>query len=110
MPTARTLEAEWRQVLPESASTGAKEEESGIWRVWAARFHHVMARSRLASVLKLNEHYISLIFQVLFRAAVNRGYCISRYRDTSLFTLPATHQSPMAIFPDYRDSCHTPHN
>jgi hypothetical protein len=52
MRIARTLEAEWRQVLRGSVSTGAKDE-SGIGRVWAVGFHHVTARSRLARVLKL---------------------------------------------------------
>jgi hypothetical protein len=51
--TARTLEAEWRQVLQGSMSRGAKEDESSTGRVWAAGFHHVTARSRLAGVLKL---------------------------------------------------------
>jgi hypothetical protein len=32
---------------------GAKEDESSTRRVWATRFHHVTARSRLARVLKL---------------------------------------------------------
>jgi hypothetical protein len=32
---------------------GAKEDESSTGRVWDAGFHHVMARSRLAGVLKL---------------------------------------------------------
>jgi hypothetical protein len=32
--------------------TGTKEHESSIERVWAAAFHHVTARSRLARVLK----------------------------------------------------------
>jgi hypothetical protein len=32
---------------------GAKEDESSTRRVWAAGFHHVTARSRLARVLKL---------------------------------------------------------
>jgi hypothetical protein len=36
-----------------SVSTGAKEDESGTGRVWAAGFHHVTAGSRLARVLKL---------------------------------------------------------
>jgi hypothetical protein len=49
MRTARTLEAEWRQVLRGSVSTGAKEDESSTERFWAA----VTARSRLARVLKL---------------------------------------------------------
>jgi hypothetical protein len=36
-----------------SMSTGAKEGESSTGRIWAARFHHVTARSRLADVLEL---------------------------------------------------------
>jgi hypothetical protein len=32
---------------------GAKDDESSTGRVWAAGFHHVAARSRLARVLKL---------------------------------------------------------
>jgi hypothetical protein len=53
MRTARTLQAEWRQVLRGSVSTGAKEDESSTGRVWAAGFHHITARSRLTRVLKL---------------------------------------------------------
>jgi hypothetical protein len=53
MGTARTVEAERRQVLRGSVGTGAKEDESRTGRVWAAVFHHVTARSRLAGVLKL---------------------------------------------------------
>jgi hypothetical protein len=53
MRTARMLEAEWSQVLRGSMSTGAKEDESVTWRVWAAGFHHVTARSCLAGILKL---------------------------------------------------------
>jgi hypothetical protein len=34
-------------------SMGAKEDESSTGRVWAAGFHHVTARSRLARGLKL---------------------------------------------------------
>jgi len=45
---ARTLEAEWWQVCGE-----AKEDETSAGRVPAAGVHHVMARSRLARVLKL---------------------------------------------------------
>jgi len=33
--------------------TGIKRDESSTGRVWAAGFHHVTARSRLARVLKL---------------------------------------------------------
>jgi hypothetical protein len=47
------LEAEWRQVLQESMSMGAKEDDSSSGRVWAAGFHHVMASSCLAGILKL---------------------------------------------------------
>ena len=53
MRTARTLEAEWKDVLRGSVGTGVKEDESSTGRVWAAGFHYVTARSRLARVLKL---------------------------------------------------------
>jgi hypothetical protein len=53
MRTARTLEAEWRQVLRGSVGTETKEDESSTGRVWAAGFRHVTARSCLAGVLKL---------------------------------------------------------
>jgi hypothetical protein len=36
-----------------SVNTGAKEDESSTGRIWAAGFHHVTARFRLALVLKL---------------------------------------------------------
>jgi hypothetical protein len=47
------LEAEWRQVLRRTVSTGAKEDESSTGRVWAVGFYHVTARSRLVRILKL---------------------------------------------------------
>ena len=53
MGTARTVEAEWRQVLREIVGTRTKEGESSNGRVWAAGFHHVTAHSRLARALKL---------------------------------------------------------
>jgi hypothetical protein len=53
MRTARTLQAELRQVLRGSVGAGEKEDESGTGRVSAAGFHHVAARSRLARVLIL---------------------------------------------------------
>jgi hypothetical protein len=53
MRTVKTLEAEWGQVLRGSVSMGAKEDESSTGCVWAAGFHHVMARSRLAHILKI---------------------------------------------------------
>ena len=51
--TARTLEAEWRQVCGEAWVRGKKEDESSTGRVWAAVFHRVTARSRSARVLKI---------------------------------------------------------
>ena len=39
--------------LPGSVGTGIKEDEVSTGRVWAAGFHHVSARSRLARVVKL---------------------------------------------------------
>jgi hypothetical protein len=56
MQTARTLEAEWRQVLLGSVGMGTKEYESSTGRIWAAGFHPVMTRSRLVRVLKLINH------------------------------------------------------
>jgi hypothetical protein len=52
MRTARTLEAEWRQFLRGSVSTGANEDESSTGRVYTTGFHHFTARSRLPDVLK----------------------------------------------------------
>jgi len=40
--------ASWRG----SVGTGEKDDESSNGRIWAAGFHHVTARSRLARVLK----------------------------------------------------------
>jgi head-tail adaptor len=73
MRTARTLEAEWMQVLRGSLITGAKEDESSTGRVWVAGFHHVTARSRLARVFKLVNR-LFLQFSNFFRGSVNRGY------------------------------------
>jgi hypothetical protein len=53
MRTARTLEAKCWHVLRGSVSTAATEDELSTGRLWAAGFHHVAARSRLAGVLKL---------------------------------------------------------
>jgi hypothetical protein len=64
MRMARMLEAEWRKVLRGNVSTGAKEDESSTERIWAAVLHHVTAHSCLACVLKINEPFISLIFQM----------------------------------------------
>jgi len=36
-----------------SVGTGREEDESSTGQVWAAEFHRVKARSRLARVLKL---------------------------------------------------------
>jgi hypothetical protein len=73
MRTARTLEAEWRQILRGSVSTGAREDESSIGRVWDAGFHHVTTRSRLAGVLKLPNR-LFLQISIFFRTVVDRGY------------------------------------
>jgi hypothetical protein len=53
METARTLEAEWRQVLRRIVSTGAKEDKSSTGCVWGAGPHHVKACPRFVRVLKL---------------------------------------------------------
>jgi hypothetical protein len=69
MRTARTLEEEWRQVLPLSVNTGAKEDEPSTGRVWAAGFHLVNSRSRLAGVLKLTNLYF-FNFPIFFSGRV----------------------------------------
>jgi hypothetical protein len=51
MRSERTLEADWRQVLRGSVGMGIKEDESSTGRFWAAGFHHVTARPRLAGFL-----------------------------------------------------------
>jgi hypothetical protein len=51
--TVRILEVEWKQVLWGSVSMGAKEDESSTRCVWDAGFHHIMACSCMAGVLKL---------------------------------------------------------
>jgi hypothetical protein len=50
MRKARTLEAEWRQVVRGGVSTGSKADES------STGFLHVTARSRLARVSKIMNH------------------------------------------------------
>jgi hypothetical protein len=49
-------------ILQGSVGIGAKEDESSTGCVWAAGFHHVMARSCLAH-FETNELFISLIFK-----------------------------------------------
>jgi hypothetical protein len=56
MQTARTLEAEWRQVLQGSVSMGAKVDESSTGPVWASGFRHVTACSHLVDILKLTNY------------------------------------------------------
>jgi hypothetical protein len=53
MPTARTLEEEWKQVLRVSLGTVTKADETSIGCIWAAGFHYVAVRSRLGRVSKL---------------------------------------------------------
>jgi hypothetical protein len=72
MRTARTLEEEWRQVLRESVSPGAKEDELSTGRIWAAVFHQVSAPFSLDARFETYEPFIS--FSIIFRAAVNHGY------------------------------------
>jgi hypothetical protein len=55
--------------------TGTKENESSHGRVWAAGFHYVTARSRLARVLKIGNPLFLSFSYVYFSAAVK---CVSR--------------------------------
>jgi hypothetical protein len=72
MQTARTLEAEWKQVLRGRVGTGTKADESRAGRIWAAGFHHVTARSRFARFLKFM-YCLFVRVSFFFQAAVNRG-------------------------------------
>jgi hypothetical protein len=47
-------------------STGTKEDGSSNGRVWAAGFHHVTARTRWASVLKLMNRLFLYFSEFLF--------------------------------------------
>ena len=70
MRTARTQENARSRivaVLWTSVGVGTNEDEASTGRFWAAGFHHVTARSRLASILKLIN--LLSIFQI-FRAVV----------------------------------------
>jgi hypothetical protein len=73
MRTARTLEAEWYQVLWGSVGAATTESESSAGRVWAAGFHHVTARSRLSRVLKVMD-CVFLLSLIYLGAAELRGY------------------------------------
>jgi hypothetical protein len=58
---------------------GTKEDESSTGCVWTAGCHHVTVRSCLVHILKVMNHLFLLFSDLLIRAMVNRGYCISRY-------------------------------
>jgi len=49
----KTVASFWGNVC-----TGEKEDELSTGRIWAAGFHHVTARSRLACVLILMNHLV----------------------------------------------------
>jgi hypothetical protein len=53
MPTARTLEKEWKQVLRESVGTVTKSDETSTVCIWAGGFQYPAACSRLGRVSKL---------------------------------------------------------
>jgi len=49
-----------------SVGTGTKEDESSTGCIWAAGFHHVMARSRLVRVFKLTNRFYFFNFPNFF--------------------------------------------
>jgi len=53
--------------------TGTKEDESNTGYVWAAGYHYVMLRSRLAHILKLMNCLFLKFSNFFFRAAVKHG-------------------------------------
>jgi hypothetical protein len=66
MGTARTLEAEWVEVLRGSVGTGENKDESSTGRIWASGFHHVMALFSMCTRFEIYETFISLIFKIFF--------------------------------------------
>jgi hypothetical protein len=66
MRTAKTLEAEWRQVPKGSVSAGTKEDESITGRVWAAGSYHITGRAHLGVHFENYEQMTSLIFNFFF--------------------------------------------
>jgi hypothetical protein len=53
MQTVRVLEAESRLVLQGIIGMGTKKDKSSIEQVQSTGFHHIMACSHLAGILKL---------------------------------------------------------
>jgi len=58
---------------PGSVGAGTKEDESSTGGVWAAGFHHFMAHSCLARILKFMNLYF-FNFPNFFWSTVNHGY------------------------------------
>jgi hypothetical protein len=71
MRTARTLEAEWWQVLRGSVSAGAKEDGLSTGRVFGCWVLSCYGPFSLGARLETYKQFISLIFQI-FLATVNR--------------------------------------
>jgi hypothetical protein len=63
---------------------GAKEDEPSTGRVWAAGFHHVMARSCLVHVLKLTDH-LFIKFSNFFSGCSKPRILIQWIRDMTVF-------------------------
>jgi hypothetical protein len=97
MRTARMLEAEWRQVLWGSMSTGAKEDESSTGRIWLLDF--TMLWPVLASWAFWNlwtTYFFN--FPIFFWAAVNCGYWISGYGGTPVCDCKSCFQNKHMLY------------
>jgi hypothetical protein len=82
MLTARTLEADWRQVVRGSVNTEAEEDESSTGHFWAAGFYHIMAHSCLACILKLTNRLFN--FQFFFSGCGKLQILNQRMQGTSV--------------------------
>jgi hypothetical protein len=71
MRTARTVEAQWRQVLRGSVSTGAKEDK--YWARLGCWISPCYGLFSLGARFETYEPFISLIFNFFFQAAINLG-------------------------------------
>jgi hypothetical protein len=86
MGTVRTVEAESKQVLQGSVSTGQRKMSQLLGSFGLLDF--TVLRPVLAWRAFWNLWTVYLLsFQFLFRAAVNRGYWISRYGGTTVLSI-----------------------
>jgi hypothetical protein len=69
---------------------GSKERLVKYWAILGCWILPCYGPFSLDARLETYEPFISLIFQIFFQAAVNRGYLVSDYGDTTLLVRSAS--------------------